>query len=112
MITPIINKNQNLISIKSPSPAQLKSSIKKKQSEIKSYVQVFGKLILTWRNDCNQIMLLADQINFQFDLIAAINRNKNSYAFVSLTKFTNFRDIIISKILIEIETYYLQIKSF
>lgn len=90
---------------------------KKKQSEIKVVTQNFGKLILSWMSDHEQILLLLDSLFSLLSSYCAIQRstagNGASECCLRLFKrFPNIESRILSQLVAEIEATFVQIETF
>lgn len=98
-----------------------KNNSKKKQSQIKSFVLVFGKIIINWKSDVDQIEQLLMSLIQLYSVsqsvyktsslcndIENLNIDKEIRVF---SKFTNLGSNILYGIIIDIEAIILQIKK-
>jgi hypothetical protein len=87
--------------------------IKKKQAELKSLVQNFGKILLNWRQDSLQISILLSNLQQLLQTVQSLQRieARNPRHQIDLT-LAEVSPKIISAISAEIEMTYIQLKSY
>ena len=94
-----------------------RSVVKKKQSSLKSLVQSFGKLILSWKNDNHEIMKLFQCLD---EIESTISSVKNTTSIDELSYLSTSVEIfypfigpkLISKLLIDRESIFTQLRNF
>jgi hypothetical protein len=89
-----------------------KISCKKFQSQTKAAVQSFGKLILSWKSDVNQILLLIAEL---FNICSTGESVFNELFLFNderLNKFVELGFELVSNLTVEIESLMVQLRLF
>jgi hypothetical protein len=99
------------------SPAGLlgKQSGKKKQSELKSYINQFGNLLLTYLHDSNQIKGVVSSLASLYKNLLSVNRTflRSGYWRLKTVKaFPELHNLCGAKIIIDIEACISQLRLF
>jgi hypothetical protein len=98
-----------------------KNNSKKKQSQIKSFVLVFGKIIINWKSNVDQIEQLLMSLIQLYSVSHSVNKTSVSCNDIEnsnidketriFSKFINLGPKILSDIVIDIEAIILEIKK-
>jgi hypothetical protein len=90
------------------------NATKKKQSDLKTTVQNFGKLLMSWRKDVKQIEILLSNLCDLCSILDTIERNRSKWLnsrTVAHYLIEQRSDIIISKLYVDVEVIYSQLKA-
>jgi len=103
-----------------------KAWIKKTHSQLKGLVSNFGELITIWKNDNEQMVILFETLLNLYQTIASINRTFFStsvwryrifdelkqVAYHTDHDFSDLRERLVGKLIMEMEPLYAQLKTF
>ena len=89
-----------------------KTSIKKKQSQLKTLIQDFGKLAISWNNDLDQLQILTVSLNKAVSLECGICSSSDKMSNLFPSQASEIMGLLLINIFREIEFVIEQIKLF
>ena len=90
-----------------------KSAVKKHQSQIKTFVQSFGKLLQVWKHECEQIyILLQGLMELAQNTTAVISTAKKHEKDMMFLKFPDLGTKLIGGLLVDMESILSQLRLF
>ena len=89
-----------------------KNGMKKFQSQTKSTIILFGKLLLSWKDDVHQIQCLLSEFEKLFDTGVAVQRTLTTDDVCFGISFPDLKSSLIANVHREVESVLTQLRQF